>query len=143
MKGAGEFRVVLVTAPNLKVARHLAQRALAAAPWTVRKIAIKTFKQAVFFGISFVLFGVVRANGAVMAPLIILVLTLLGIRFPLALLGLDRWQADAIWWSFPLSAAVAVLLAFVYYTMGGWRAARMISAPHGPGAAAAAPSTVE
>ena len=29
MKKAGQFRVVLVTAPNLKVARELAQRALA------------------------------------------------------------------------------------------------------------------
>jgi periplasmic divalent cation tolerance protein len=29
MKKAGQFRVVLVTAPNLKVARQLAQRALA------------------------------------------------------------------------------------------------------------------
>jgi len=91
----------------------------------------------VFFGISFVLFGVVRANGAVMAPLIILLVTLLFIRFPLALLLLNRWHADAIWWSFPLSSCVAVLLAMLYYKFGAWRHARMIPLGHGPGAAAA------
>jgi putative MATE family efflux protein len=80
----------------------------------------------VFFGVSLVLFGVVRANGAVMAPLAILVVTLLGIRFPLALLLRDRWHADAIWWSFPLSSLLAVLLAMAYYKFGGWRSERML-----------------
>jgi putative MATE family efflux protein len=88
----------------------------------------------VFFGISMVLFGVVRANGAVMAPLIILVVSLLGIRFPLAWSLIGRWHADAIWWSFPLSSAVAVILAMVYYNSGGWRAARMMQ-PAGAGGA--------
>jgi len=80
----------------------------------------------VFFGISLVLFGVVRANGAVVAPLLILMLALLGVRFPLALTLLDRWKADAIWWSFPISSLVAVLLAMAYYRYGGWREARMM-----------------
>jgi hypothetical protein len=88
----------------------------------------------VFFGISFVLFGVVRANGAVIAPLLILVITLLGLRFPLALLLLNRYHADAIWWSFPLSSAVAVALAMAYYKFGGWRQARMMAPPHGAAA---------
>jgi len=90
----------------------------------------------VFFGISLVLFGVVRANGAVVAPLIILLVTLLGVRFPLALTLLDRWQADAIWWSFPISSLLAVLLAMAYYKFGGWREARMMAMtpPEGSGA---------
>jgi putative MATE family efflux protein len=81
----------------------------------------------VFFGISLVLFGVVRANGAVLVPLLILALCLLGIRFPLAYLLLDRLRADAIWWSFPLSSLVAVVLAMIYYKFGGWRDARMMT----------------
>jgi putative MATE family efflux protein len=81
----------------------------------------------VFFGISLVLFGVVRANGAVVPPLIILLLTLLGVRFPLALTFLDRWKADAIWWSFPISSLLAVILAMVYYKFGGWRELRLIT----------------
>ncbi len=91
----------------------------------------------IFFGISLVLFGVVRANGAVIAPLIILVVSLLGVRFPMAWLFLDRWHADAIWWSFPASSGLAVILAFVYYNFGRWREAKMIT-PQARAAAAAA-----
>jgi len=88
----------------------------------------------IFFGISLVLFGVVRANGAVIAPLLILVLSLLGLRFPMAWLLMDSWHADAIWWSFPASSALSVILAFIYYNFGRWREARMMT----PQAAAAA-----
>jgi putative MATE family efflux protein len=81
----------------------------------------------VFFGISMVLFGVVRANGAVVAPLVILAISLLGIRFPMSLVLLDRLHADAIWWSFPASSFLAVLMAFAYYKWGKWRTHRMMS----------------
>lgn len=79
----------------------------------------------VFLGISLVLFGVVRATGAVVAPLIILAISLLGVRFPLADALVDRFQADAIWWSFPISSVVAVVLTVLYYRLGSWREARM------------------
>jgi len=81
----------------------------------------------VFFGISVALFGVVRATGAVMAPLFILTVSLLVVRFPLAELFLPRYQVDAIWWSFPISSAVASILALLYYRHGGWRSAHMLS----------------
>ena len=98
----------------------------------------------VFFGISIVLFGVVRANGAVIAPLLILVFALLGVRFPLALMLRERWHEDAIWWSFPLSSFVAVLLAIGYYKLGHWKRARMISPVPGAGAGASGvPATQE
>ena len=80
----------------------------------------------VFFGVSLVLFGVVRANGAVVIPLLTLVLTLLGIRFPLALLMEPSLGSNAIWWSFPASSLVSVLLGFAYYQWGGWRTVRLI-----------------
>jgi Na+-driven multidrug efflux pump len=86
----------------------------------------------VFFGVSMVLFGVVRASGAVMPPLIILTITMLMIRYPLAELLLDRWHADAIWWSYPISSATATVLAVLYYKFGGWREARMIDKPLSP-----------
>jgi len=79
----------------------------------------------VFFGVTMVLFGVVRATGAVLAPLLILVFTLLLIRYPAAELLLDAWQADAIWWSFPISSLIAVVMAVAYYKYGNWRVARM------------------
>jgi putative MATE family efflux protein len=77
------------------------------------------------FGTSIVLFGVVRATGAVVPPLIMLVISLWLIRVPFAFSMLDRWQADAIWWSFPLSSTVSVLMSVAYYRFGGWRKARM------------------
>ncbi len=91
----------------------------------------------VFFGVSLVIFGVVRANGAVVVPLIALMFSLLGVRFPLALSLMDRWQADAIWWSFPISSFVAVVLAAAYFKFGGWREVRLMTseAAGAPGAA--------
>jgi Na+-driven multidrug efflux pump len=79
----------------------------------------------VLLGVSMVIFGVVRATGAVFPPLVILTIALLGVRFPLALELLDRWHADAIWWSFPISSLVAVLLSLAYYKYGNWRSLRM------------------
>jgi len=79
----------------------------------------------IFFGISVALFGVVRATGAVVAPLIILAISLLAVRFPLAQAFLDRHQVDAVWWSFPISSALSSVLALLYYKYGGWRSAHM------------------
>lgn len=83
----------------------------------------------ILLGVSMVLFGVVRATGAVMAPLAILAVSLLGVRFPVALSLVDAWGADAIWWSFPISSSVAVVLAALYYRFGGWRSLQMHPLP--------------
>jgi Na+-driven multidrug efflux pump len=77
-----------------------------------------------FSAVSMVLFGVTRATGAVVAPLLIAIVSLLVVQFPLAVLLLDRWQADAIWWSFPISWALSMVLAGLYYKYGGWRTAQ-------------------
>jgi putative MATE family efflux protein len=81
----------------------------------------------IFFGFSMVLFGVVRATGAVMMPLAILTFTLLLIRFPVAAIMQSKYGADAVWWSFPASSAVSAVLAVLYYKFGGWRKARMLA----------------
>jgi Na+-driven multidrug efflux pump len=38
---------------------------------------------------------------------------------------LDRWHADAIWWSFPTASVMSVSMAIAYYRFGGWRTSRM------------------
>jgi Na+-driven multidrug efflux pump len=57
--------------------------------------------------------------------LLILVISLFGVRIGFATLMQGAWGADAIWWSFPISMAVSAGLALAYYRWGGWRKARM------------------
>jgi Na+-driven multidrug efflux pump len=90
----------------------------------INRIATPSY---IFFGISMVLFGVVRATGAVMVPLITLTITLLLVRIPLAEVLLEHWGPGAVWWSFPLSSALSAMIASLYYKYGGWRATHMDS----------------
>lgn len=100
-------------------------------PATGRALDIATHLNAVvvwsftFFGVSMVLYGVMRATGAVMAPLVMLFIALWLVRVPFAYLMIDRWQADAIWWSFPVASISSMLMATAYYRFGGWRRVRM------------------
>ena len=77
------------------------------------------------FGVSMVLSGVVRAAGAVIPPLLVLVLALLVVRAPLAQYSISHWGVDGVWWSFAISAIVAMSLSVLYSLFGNWRAARM------------------
>jgi Na+-driven multidrug efflux pump len=47
------------------------------------------------------------------------------VRFPFAEALLGRYQVDAVWWSFPISSALAAALAMLYYRYGDWRHAHM------------------
>jgi len=51
---------------------------------------------------------------------------LLVVRFPFAVALLPSYQVDAVWWSFPLSSALAAALALLYYRFGDWRHAQMV-----------------
>jgi putative MATE family efflux protein len=96
--------------PALPIARH------------IHLVATWNF---ILFGITMVLFATVRANGAVWAPLVILCIGLLPVRFGF-IFGTDQWLgADAIWWSFPVSSFANVALSVAYYLNGSWRKARM------------------
>lgn len=57
--------------------------------------------------------GVLRATGAVWVPLTISV-GVLAVRFPLTSALMGRWQAEALWWSFPASAAATSILAALH-----------------------------
>jgi Na+-driven multidrug efflux pump len=72
-----------------------------------------------------VLFGAVRGTGAVMPPLLILIVSLWCVRVPFASWMLSRWQAEAIWWSFPLASLTSLAMALGYYRFGGWRNIRL------------------
>jgi putative MATE family efflux protein len=81
----------------------------------------------VLFGIGFVLSSVVRATGAVMAPLLIMFVALWVVRIPVALALTASLGADGIWWSFPVGSLVSLLLIAAYYRHGRWRQARMMA----------------
>ena len=78
------------------------------------------------FGITIIMLGTVRANGAVWPPVFILVVSLIPFRLGVAWLMRPVWGADAIWLSFPLSSAVTLIMAIAYHRWGGWRTARMV-----------------
>ncbi len=77
------------------------------------------------FGVMMVLFATVRANGAVWAPLIILAVGLVPVRFGYILATYNWLGADAIWTSFPVTSLINLTLAGAYYLNGSWRKAHM------------------
>ena len=92
--------------PALPIARH------------IHLLATWNF---LLFGITMVLFATVRANGAVWAPLMVLAVGLLPVRFGW-IFATQHWLGpDSIWLSFPVSSFANVALAAIYYLKGDWR----------------------
>lgn len=79
----------------------------------------------ILFGVHFVLSGTMRANGAVTVPTIILIIALFPVRLGIAFGLTPYFGIDALWWSWPISAAAAMSLGIVYYLSGSWRRTRM------------------
>ena len=101
--------------PALPIARH------------IQILATWSF---LLMGVTMVLFGTVRANGAVIGPLIILAVGLVPVRLGFALGAYPWLKADALWLSFPVSSTANLAMAIAFYLHGGWRKARMdIAAP--------------
>lgn len=85
----------------------------------------------ILFGMTMVYFGVVRANGAVIGPLVILAISMYPVRIGCAL-ALRPWLgADALWWSFPLGSAANVILAALFYYRATWRGQALVMPPAG------------
>jgi putative MATE family efflux protein len=99
-----------VDSPALPIARH------------IHLLATWNF---LLFGVTMVLFGTVRANGAVWGPLIILCVGLVPVRFGFIFASYPSLDADAIWLSFPASSLANLALAVAFYLHGGWKKARM------------------
>lgn len=78
------------------------------------------------FGCTMILFGVMRANGVVVAPLVILVVALYGARLGFYWLFYPRLGADALWLSLPFASSVGLLLAAALYLHGGWRRGKLL-----------------
>ena len=74
-------------------------------------------------GVQQVLNGVFNGAGFTKASMLISILNLWIIRFPLAFLLSYKTEMsyEGIWWSFPISNAVAAIAAFTYFTQGYWK----------------------
>jgi putative MATE family efflux protein len=71
--------------------------------------------------VSMGLFGIMRANGAMLAPMLIFGATMWGLRVPFAMLLRPLLGEDAIWWSFPFGSICSAVIAGAYDRWGGWR----------------------
>jgi len=78
-------------------------------------------------GVMTVIFGTVRSSGAVVVPLVIMIITLVGVRLGFALSLEPYLGEDALWWSYPVSSAVAMIMAILYYLKGNWRESTMVA----------------
>lgn len=72
-------------------------------------------------GVSMVLISIVRANGAVVVPLLMLVNSAVIVRLGFAFGLYPRIGADAVWWSFIAAGAVSLAQTIAYYHWGRWR----------------------
>lgn len=76
----------------------------------------------ILFGITIVLFGTMRAGGVVLMPLLVLGTAMYPVRLGFYFLAYPSLGPDALWLSFPVGSAAAVLMATIAYRRPGWRA---------------------
>lgn len=75
----------------------------------------------VVMGVSMVVTFLVRANGAVLWPLLILIFSAVVVRFSIGFGLYDQLGADAIWFAFIATSTVSMMLSVLYYFFGNWR----------------------
>ena len=81
------------------------------------------------FGATMVMLGTVRANGAVLVPLLILFISVFPVRLGFAVAARPWLGVDALWWSFPAGFTSTLILASLYYRFGGWRQGGLMTVP--------------
>jgi len=74
-------------------------------------------------GVQQVLNGVFNGAGFTKASMLISILNLWIIRFPLAFILSHKTAIgyEGIWWAFPISNAIAAVVAFIYFKQGYWK----------------------
>lgn len=77
------------------------------------------------FSIAMVLFGTMRANGVVLAPLLILTVSLFFVRIGFYEVTYPLIGANGLWLSFTVSTMVVLILAWLYYRYGRWREVKL------------------
>ncbi|MFN3451199.1 MAG: MATE family efflux transporter [Sphingorhabdus sp.] len=78
----------------------------------------------ILMGVSVVVTFAVRANGAVVAPLLILIFSAVVVRFSVGFGLYKRYGADAIWGAFIATSIASCVLSIAYYLNGSWKKAK-------------------
>lgn len=107
--------VIILFLGNESAAVATAQHIQALASWSF-----------LFFGLAMVLFSTVRANGAVVVPLICLFVATYPVRLGFYYAFYPKLHADAIWLSFTVGAFAALIMAVIYYYTGSWKKGKML-----------------
>jgi putative MATE family efflux protein len=118
--------ILLFHAPLLSLFLRSNQPAIDAA-WHMQLLASWSF---MLFGCTMILFGVMRANGVVVKPLLILIFSLFAVRLGFYYLAYPRIGADALWLSFSAGSGAALALAGAVYLQGNWRKAKLLVPVH-------------
>ena len=79
-----------------------------------------------FFGIAQVLFGTMRANGYVIGPLIVMLISMYPVRLGFAFGLYPLLGPDALWLSFPAGMVATSAMAVGLYFLSSWREGKMM-----------------
>jgi putative MATE family efflux protein len=79
----------------------------------------------VLFGVSMVLSSTMRANGAVMVPLLILFIACFPVRVGFAEFAQGWLGSDALWWAFSATSIASLIMTYLYFRYGKWRQAHL------------------
>lgn len=81
----------------------------------------------IVMGVSMVIGSVMRANGAVVVPLLILIFGSVVVRFTIGFTLFPSMGVDAVWLSMISAGLTSALLSMGYYLQGGWKKAKMVT----------------
>jgi Na+-driven multidrug efflux pump len=80
----------------------------------------------VLIGITMVLTGTMRSYGAVILPLIVMVVAMYPARLGFYALAHPYLGSEAVWWAFPAGSVISVVLTWLAYKSSGWRGQQVL-----------------
>lgn len=80
----------------------------------------------ILMSVSVVLTFLVRANGIVLAPLVILIIAAVIVRSAVGFGLYPRYGAEAIWWAFIATSLTSFAMTLAYYGQGSWKRGRVV-----------------
>ena len=83
----------------------------------------------VLIGITMVLTGTMRSYGAVILPLIVMVVAMYPARLGFYALTHPYLGSEAVWWAFPAGSVISVVGTWLAYKSSGWRGQQIVPPP--------------